>query len=802
MKNNKIIENLKILLLIFIIILSINKKVFSEEFFFEGEEIKVLDNGNRLISDKGVVVKSSDNIILTADKLDYKKLKSEMNLEGNVIIDDINNNTIIKTNKIKYDKKNEVIYTYDETYIDIEKNYSIKSSEIVYYKKTNQISAYTKTEIDDSFGNKISTNEFIFFINDKVLKAKNVKILDINENVTYIKSFFGSLNEKEYFGKDIEVNFNKGLFGNKKNDPRLKGNIFEANEKSLTVSKGIFSTCKKRNGCPPWTLKANKVVHDKEKKIINYHDAWLSVYDKPIIYFPKFFHPDPTVKRQSGFLIPKFSDTSNLGSSLQIPYFKVLAQNKDFTFTPTFFANKDIILQNEYRREEKNYSHIMDFSLFTSAFDEGQNTKTHFFSNTKFDLESSFFSKSDLELNFEQVSNDTYLKKHNIKSPIISDTNLLHSYIEYNGYNDDSYLNFNLEAYENLSKNNNDRYELILPNLNYSKSLEDMYDIAGSLDFTTNIYQKQYDTNKYTQSFKNSLTYNSSDNFSEKGIVQSFDLSVINPNEKTKISSKNESKSKSNLLSKLKYTLSYPLVKQSELYQNRLEPTISYRFSPNKTKNISNNDSGLSISNIDSFGRFTDIDVEGGQSLTWGAGYKKIDNEGTEKLIIDLAQVINEKNNLDLPKKSTLNKKYSDVFGRIKFNTFKNLDFEYNFMLDERMSKSNFSSIKSSLSINNFITSFEYLEENDVIGTSHYIANETTLKFNENNSINFRTRRNREINLTEFYNLVYQYENDCLKAAIQYNKTYYNDADIKPEEEIFFTLTILPYTTLSSTNLK
>ena len=57
----------------------------------------------------------------------------------------------------------------------------------------------------------------------------------------------------------------------------------------------------KRDGCPPWTLKADKIIHDKKKKTINYLNAWLEVYDKPVLYFPKFFHPDPTVKRQSGF---------------------------------------------------------------------------------------------------------------------------------------------------------------------------------------------------------------------------------------------------------------------------------------------------------------------------------------------------------------------------------------------------------------------------------------------------------------------------------------------------------------------
>ena len=67
----------------------------------------------------------------------------------------------------------------------------------------------------------------------------------------------------------------------------------------------------------------------EKKKTISYKNAWLKIYDTPVVYFPKFFHPDPTVKRQSGFLIPKFSSGNTLGNSLEIPYFNVMADNKD-----------------------------------------------------------------------------------------------------------------------------------------------------------------------------------------------------------------------------------------------------------------------------------------------------------------------------------------------------------------------------------------------------------------------------------------------------------------------------------------
>ena len=46
-------------------------------------------------------------------------------------------------------------------------------------------------------------------------------------------------------------------------------------------------------------------------------------------------------------------------------------------------------------------------------------------------------------------------------------------------------------------------------------------------------------------------------------------------------------------------------------------------------------------------------------------------------------------------------------------------------------------------------------------------------------TLSFKTRRNRKINLTEYYDLVYEYKNDCLTAGVQFNKTYYDDRDLK-----------------------
>ena len=95
---------------------------------------------------------------------------------------------------------------------------------------------------------------------------------------------------------------------------------------------------------------------------------------------------------------------------------------------------------------------------------------------------------------------------------------------------------------------------------------------------------------------------------------------------------------------------------------------------------------------------------------------------------------------------------------------------------------------------NNFITTFNYIEENGAIGSSNILGNTTSFNFDEQNFITFRTRKNREINLTEYYDLIYEYKNDCLVAGIKYNKTYYNDRDLKPTEDFMLSITLIPLT--------
>jgi len=130
------------------------------------------------------------------------------------------------------------------------------------------------------------------------------------------------------------------------------------------------------------------------------------------------------------------------------------------------------------------------------------------------------------------------------------------------------------------------------------------------------------------------------------------------------------------------------------------------------------------------------------------------------------------------------------------------LDLGYNISSKNNLRDVNYESLTAKIKVNNFITTFDYLNENNNSKKNSYLLNETVYKLNKNNSFSFSTRDNKTTNLTEYYNMMYEYKNDCLSASIEYRKNYYNDRDIKPEESIFLKFSVIPFGETSTPNLK
>ena len=135
----------------------------------------------------------------------------------------------------------------------------------------------------------------------------------------------------------------------------------------------------------------------------------------------------------------------------------------------------------------------------------------------------------------------------------------------------------------------------------------------------------------------------------------------------------------------------------------------------------------------------------------------------------------------------------SNIFGNIEFYPNKNLSLKYDFSIDNNFDKTNYDSISTKFKMNKFVTSFEYTDDKNNLINESFTSNSSSFEIDKNNSIDFNVRRNNEKSATEFYNLIYNYKNDCLVASIKFNKEFYKDSDLKPEKEIFFTLSLIPF---------
>ncbi len=531
----------------------------------------------------------------------------------------------------------------------------------------------------------------------------------------------------------------------------------------------------------------------------------------PVFYFPKFFHPDPTVERQSGFLYPQNNNSDVLGSSITQPYFKVISENRDYTITPTWFDNKITSVQNEYRQENRNSSFIADFGFVNGYKNDN---RSHLFVNYDLDLNLKDFNTSNLFFGLEQVSNDTYLgvfssymsnAKSKFANPYVMNNQIKLS-LGHEDYNFSSGLNI----YENLNgTKNSDRYQFVLPYYNFDTVLGQKF-FDGSISFNSSGENNLNNTNNLTSNVTNNLNYTSSDFINNYGLKSNYNLFFKNHNS---VGKKSETKSSPeiDLVSLFEFTSSLPLIKKQPNYKNYLTPKISFRVNPTGMKNNSTTSSGIDVGNVFSSNRLgIGNTFEAGRSLTLGLDFKKEKKENRENIggndeedldevnkyfEIKLATVFRDKVEDFIPTKSTLHQKSSNIFGSITNNLYDNIELGYKFSLDNDLNTFEYNQFNTTFSFDNFDTSFSFIEENGKMGETNVLESSISYKFDDTNFLTFKTRRNRKINLTEYYDLVYEYKIDCLTAGIKYKKSYYSDRDIKPNEDLLFTITLFPLTT-------
>jgi len=789
-------------------------KIYSKNItYFKNKEFIISEGQSKAIS---------KDITIEADNFEYDKISNTLIANGNVVVDDKIKDLLVYSDELTYYKNDNKIFSNGSTQAILESKYNFDSSDVIIDRNSNQLSSTKKSTIIDDDSNLYKLSKFKYFYKKKILKGKNIEIvtnhLKEKSDRFFFKDGFLNFRNKKFISKNTRILFHKELFDNERkntnnkdkfkseNEPRIMS-VSSYGDKNKTVfDKAIFTSCKNDKDCPSWSIKARKIKHDKIKKEISYENAILNIYDIPVFYFPKFFHPDPSVERKSGFLQPRLNNSDILGSSFNIPYFNVISPNRDYTFKPTIFDSKIYMFQNEYRQENRNSSFIADFGHiqgYKSSLSDNKNSINHLFSKFNLDLELNDFTSSKLDFFLEKVNNDTYLKifenvlltDDKFKKDL-EDKNNLTSGIELSLDHEKFNFTSGIKAYENLQTSNNDRYQYIFPY--YDLSTKIFSNEKGSLNFGSDGRNTLSDTNNLRTNITNDLYYITNDSYSKSGFVNNFGIYFKNLN----ITGKNDPKYKSSIQTELlniyEFNTSFPLLKIDKNNSNYITPKFSFRVNPSDMKDQSSDQRLITTNNIFDINRLGLTDsYEAGKSITLGIDFKKEYSNNIEKYLeIKLAKILRDRKEDRVPTSSTINRKSSNLFGSIENNFSEFFALKYDFAIDNDYNKFEHNSIEAEFTVNNFITSFNFLEKDGEMGDVNTIENTTEINFNDNNSLLFKTRRNRKISLTEYYDFIYEYQNDCLTAGLKYRKTYYQDRDLKPKEDLFFTITLFPLTTL------
>jgi LPS-assembly protein len=783
--------------LFFFLILLLNQSlVFSEEqlYIFESSNIKIDQENEYIIAKNGKASSLDNNFQINADELKYSKKSKILEINGNSFIFIKKNNLEIFFDKGILDKNNSLFKAIGKIKINDKNQKLIFETDSIFFDyKKNFLTSPKNSTIYDRNNNVFLLDNFEYEINNSLIKAKNLNLIDKDNNKLTTEIVFIDTMNNNFYGKDVSLKL-QNISQNKENEPRFKARTFVHKKNVTDFNKAVFTTCKKRNEeCPPWEISASKIQHDKINKIINYENAVLRLYNTPIIYFPKFYHPDPSVKRKSGLLVPSLKSFKNGDNYLSLPYFQVISDNKDITFTPRFYDQDKFLLQSEVREVLKNSNHISDFSI---KFENDQKLKSHFFYKYDKNLNLDNFDENKLGFKIQQTSKDTYLRKNNIKTDLEFNDNVLENSFEIDLSSSDFDAEFKTVIYENLFKEENDRYEYIFPNINLFKRFNNFNLLDGDFSLNSKLFAKNYETNIYETVSINDLIFKSSPIITNKGFNNDYEMIIKNLNSNAKNSKRYKNKDTIYASSLIQLNSSLPLIKETNYYKNILNPKFSLKIAPKHTKNIRNIENKIDVDNVYNLNRLNNNDemIEGGLSLTYGSEFTMTN----KKNLIDffkfkIANNLRLEENNNLPGDNQLNKKVSSIFNKISYQPNNLFKLEYDSSIKNNLSDINYERFITEFKINNLITSFNYVNENNTNEKNSYLINKTKFNIDKNKAISFSTSKNKTLNLTEYYNLAYQYENDCLLASIEYNKNFYNDRDIKPTENFLFKLTIIPF---------
>ncbi|MEL7025673.1 MAG: LPS assembly protein LptD, partial [Pseudomonadota bacterium] len=173
------------------------------------------------------------------------------------------------------------------------------------------------------------------------------------------------------------------------------------------LSSTIATACRIcEDGSPPiWEIRASRVIHDQEEQQLYLDNAQFRVGGVPIFYWPSLRLPDPTLRRATGFLLPRFTTSTQLSFGVKLPYFIRLGDHADVTVTP-YLSPVTTTLELRYRQEIRRGELQFRGAVSNDSLRDGE--RSYLFADGRVALSRGYELNFDLEL----VSDPAYLLEY------------------------------------------------------------------------------------------------------------------------------------------------------------------------------------------------------------------------------------------------------------------------------------------------------------------------------------------------------------------------------------------------------
>ncbi len=569
--------------------------------------------------------------------------------------------------------------------------------------------------------------------------------------------------------------------------------------------KAVYSPCnlceKDPTRAPIWQVKASEVTHDQESMDVIYRDAFLEFYGIPVAYTPYLSHPDPTVERRSGFLVPSYGSDSELGTFVSMPYYFDIAPNMDATFTPIVTTNEGVVGSGEFRHRLTNTGYSAQTSLTYASRDGGssEGLRGHLRGNLRHEFDPTWRGGIDVHL----ASDDTYLRRYDFESP---DT--LENRIFAEGFRGRNYAAANAYYFQGQrSTDDKDQTPIIFPKLDYNYvGTPAAFGGLWKIDSNALILTRTggTDSRRLSAKTKWELPY-----ISRLGEVYRLFASL--QTDAYWVNDVVESDAPDNRISGfsgrafpqagLEWKL--PLARRDGRFTQTVEPIVSFIAAPSSQNSgrIPNEDS-LSFefddTNLFSENRFAGIDrVEGGSRVTYGlnSGIFGIDS-GFSSFFIGQSYRVSQDN--DFGADTGLDDHFSDVVGRVEISPTRYINALYRFRLDKDDFAPRRNEVQTTIGVPKFRLRVNYLSIdqqnlNDILDPEDEFRDreEISLGFSSQATKRWRFGASTRRDLTSGggslrHGAFLNYEDECFEFQLDYSRTFTRDRDVKPSDTILF----------------